>query len=282
MITTNLLFACLGIAFIAFGVIGERDRFKGASLFPELTFKLIAILGAIILVAALIGIVAAFTRRKFLTYIYMIIVIVALVYQVVIGIRVYQKAANPSGYLAPIWATASESYRAHLENEFSCCGYNNAMDAPAVTDTCNPTSGMISTDPPCYDTLNSYVHTAFVRVYAVLFAALAVEVLALSNGITILCTSYIYGDDDDAERRRRRKSGIRLDDMSPDTPTTAGSHNHYGLSAEEAKSYYGAGYKEDTSSYSGRNPRYDSYDMYRQENSSRVQYGDPYSNGRYY
>lgn len=39
MITTNLLFACLGIAFIAFGVIGERDRFKGASLFPELTFK---------------------------------------------------------------------------------------------------------------------------------------------------------------------------------------------------------------------------------------------------
>lgn len=69
--------------------------------------------------AALIGIVAAFTRRKFLTYIYMIIVIVALVYQVVIGIRVYQKAANPSGYLAPIWATASESYRAHLENEVS-------------------------------------------------------------------------------------------------------------------------------------------------------------------
>lgn len=39
MVTTNLLFACLGFAFIAFGVIGHRDGFKGATLFPPNTFK---------------------------------------------------------------------------------------------------------------------------------------------------------------------------------------------------------------------------------------------------
>lgn len=39
MLTTNLLVACLGVAFIAFGVIGFRDGFKGAILFPPLIFK---------------------------------------------------------------------------------------------------------------------------------------------------------------------------------------------------------------------------------------------------
>lgn len=39
MIFTNLLFACLGVAFIAFGLIGMEDKFLGATLFPDNTFK---------------------------------------------------------------------------------------------------------------------------------------------------------------------------------------------------------------------------------------------------
>lgn len=39
MITTNLLFACLGVAFIAFGLIGMKDKFAGATLFPDNTFE---------------------------------------------------------------------------------------------------------------------------------------------------------------------------------------------------------------------------------------------------
>lgn len=53
MITTNLLFACLGVAFIALGLIGMKDGFSGATLFPENTFKYLAILGAVICVAAI-------------------------------------------------------------------------------------------------------------------------------------------------------------------------------------------------------------------------------------
>lgn len=156
------------------------------------------------------------------------------------------------------------------------------MDQPAVTDTCNPSSGQISTDPPCYDPLNSYVDTAFTRVYAVLFAALAVQVLALSNAITALCTRTIYGDDDEDERRRRRKSGIRLDDMSisPDTPTTAGSHNHFGMSAEDAKSYYGGGYKE--GAYSSRSSPYNGHGMYNYNNNSYSNQNGAYNHDRYY
>lgn len=39
MITTNLLFACLGVAFIALGLIGMKDGFSGATLFPDNIFK---------------------------------------------------------------------------------------------------------------------------------------------------------------------------------------------------------------------------------------------------
>ncbi|ORY94604.1 Tetraspanin family-domain-containing protein [Syncephalastrum racemosum] len=248
MITTNLLFACLGAAFVVFGVIGNKGGFKGSTLFPENTYKLVPVLGAIIIVAALLGIIGAFVRRKTLVIIYLFIVLVALVYQIVIGIGIYKKAADPSGYLAPIWSKGSDSFRAHLQTEFSCCGYNNANDQPAVSDTCNP----------------SYVHTAFVRVYAILFAALAVEILALSNGITILCTRAMYGDEDEDERARRRKSGIRLDDMSMDTASTA-NHN----------------VGEDNYS---RSDRYDSYDVYRHNNGSNAYQTSPYNShqNRYY
>ncbi|KAI7873914.1 hypothetical protein K492DRAFT_154444 [Lichtheimia hyalospora FSU 10163] len=269
MLTTNLLVACLGVAFIAFGVIGFRDGFKGAILFPPLIFKLIAILGAIIVLAALLGIAGAFKHRKGIIVVYMIIVVIALVFQVVIGVKVYQKGANTASYLAPLWSTGTNSFRETLQSEFECCGYNNAMDQPAITDTCNPSSGQISTQPPCYDTLNQYAHMCFTRVYLVLFAALAVELLALTNGITILCTRAIHGDpEQEEERRRRRKSGIRLDDMSPDTPTTAGSHNQYG-------NYYQGGMYEDKYQVEG-DSRYDSYDIYKQNNAGM------HGGGRYY
>jgi hypothetical protein len=39
MITTNLLFACLGVACIALGLIGMKDGFIGATLFPGNIFK---------------------------------------------------------------------------------------------------------------------------------------------------------------------------------------------------------------------------------------------------
>ncbi|KAI7848741.1 Tetraspanin family-domain-containing protein, partial [Circinella umbellata] len=231
----------------------------------------VAILGAIIGVASIIGILGAFVKRKWILYIYMLIVIVALVYQVVIGVKIYQKGANPPAYVAPLWSQAKESYRASLQNEFSCCGYNNAMDQPAVTDKCNPKSGLISSDPPCYDALKSYVNMAFGRFYIVLFAALAVEVLALTNAITVLCTRSIYREEDEEERARRRKSGIRLDDMSADTPTTVGSHNNYNTA--DMNNYYGnqqGAYKESNNAYS-----HDSYDAYNQQNAYQTQ-------GRYY
>lgn len=78
-----------------------------------------AILGAIICVAAIVGIIGACIRKTTITYLYMIIIIGALVFQVLIGIRVYQKAANAAKFLSDLWPTASASYRGNLQNQVS-------------------------------------------------------------------------------------------------------------------------------------------------------------------
>jgi hypothetical protein len=74
-------------------------------------------LGGIIIIASLVGILGAFFRHKLVVYLYLLIVIIALIFQVYIGVKVYQKASNAAQYLAPIWTAATSSFRANLQNE---------------------------------------------------------------------------------------------------------------------------------------------------------------------
>lgn len=86
-----------------------------------------AILGAVICVAAVIGIIGAFVRNRALTYIYMIIIIAALIFQVVIGVKVYQKAANYAGYLSDIWSSSSASFRLNIQNQVNTIHINDTL-----------------------------------------------------------------------------------------------------------------------------------------------------------
>ncbi|ORZ20194.1 Tetraspanin family-domain-containing protein [Absidia repens] len=253
VVLTNLLFACLGVAYVAFGVLGSRNKFPGATLFPDLIFKLSAVLGAIIVVASLFGFTAAFSKRRIFIYLYLLIILISLAVQVVIGVQVYKTSANSNQYILNFWSSASDNVRSSLQTEFSCCGYDGFKGGAA-----NQCSTSL---PPCADSLRSYVQNAFQKVYLITFAALAVQLLAISNAITMICSQHIHGDDQfEDERRQHRKSGIRLDDMTVDTPTTAGSYNQYGMHQpyEEQKGYY----------MDGSQNRYDSYDMYRHNNAS--------------
>ncbi|KAI8333334.1 Tetraspanin family-domain-containing protein [Chlamydoabsidia padenii] len=255
VILSNLLFSCLGVAYVAFGILGTRNKFPGAMLFPSLVFKLSAILGAIIVVASIIGFTAAFSHRRLFIYLYLLIILISLAVQIVIGVQVYISAANPNQYILNFWTSSSTNDHLALEKEFTCCGYDGFMGGSS-TDQCSASL------PPCVDPLRSYVRNAFQKVYLITFAALAVQLLAITNAITMICSQHIHGDEHEQERREQRKSGIRLDDMTVDTPTTAGSYNQYGMHQyqpqDEHKGYYVDG---------GQN-KYDSYDMYRHNNSS--------------
>ncbi|KAG0738768.1 hypothetical protein G6F57_001467 [Rhizopus arrhizus] len=275
MVITNLLFACLGLAFLAFGLIGIKTGFYGSSLFPTDIFKWLAILGAIVCVAAILGAIGAFIRKNFITCIYMIIILAALALQVYIGIKFYKASANVSAYMSDLWTPASTNYRASLQNEFKCCGFQTNMDKYAKTDQCHPTAKSIEAFPPCADILQSYAKSTFGKAYLVMFAALSLEVLAMANAITLLCTS--FGGDEESERRRRRKSGIKLDDMSVETPTTlvGSSYNLY----DEQKKYYAGSPGGGNASYSTQDvhsPVSNGYGMYNQ-NAYQSSHGNQYN-----
>lgn len=235
MIVTNILFACLGLAFLAFGLIGLKKGFHGSNLFPPNTFKWLAILGGIVCVASAFGAIGAFVRKNFVTYIYMIVILAALVVQVLIGIKLYKASANVSTYMSDLWASSNASFRGDLQNEFNCCGFQTNMDKYIKNDQCDPKSKTIGSLSPCADILISFAKDMFGKAYLVVFAALALEVLAMSNAITLLCVRFGGGDEED-ERRRRRKSGIKLDDMSVETPATLVGSS-YTLSDEQKKFY---------------------------------------------
>lgn len=131
------------------------------------------------------------------------------------------------------------------------------MDNYVASDTCQPTVSLTSNSPPCAPELQSFVKDTFGKVYLAVFAALALELLAMSNAITLLCAGAHVDQDEEDERRKRRKSGIRLDDMTADTPTT--------LVGQEEQKYYTYGNNNEDLN---RNNRYDSYDMYRHNNNS--------------
>lgn len=150
------------------------------------------------------------------------------------------------------------------------------MDNFVLTDQCQPNSSSTNVEPPCAPELQNYVKSTFGKLYLVIFAALALELLAMSNAITLLCSGPVSDFDhaEEEERRKRRKSGIRLDDMSGDT---LGSYQQ-----EEQKNYYAAGgggakpNAYNNPDEPSRNNRYDSYDMYRHNNNSNT-YSDNYN-----
>jgi hypothetical protein len=115
---------------------------------------------------------------------------------------------------------------------------------------------------PCASVLNQFVHSNFSTLYLVVFAALAFEVLALTNAITLLCAPSM--SEEEHERRLRRKSGIKLEDMSTNSTNMAGSNR-------DGDTYSPYSYKDEASTYEGNQYNNNAYNSYNR-----------HDNGRYY
>ncbi|KAI8339180.1 Tetraspanin/Peripherin, partial [Chlamydoabsidia padenii] len=148
----------------------------------------INILGVVILFAAVIGTIGAFYReKKTIHIIYLVVVIIAFVFQVVTAIVVYQLTANTKIWLSKIWSEETKEYREYAQNKFSCCGFANPLDHPVVTNICSATDNK-SNNPPCFEPLVHFIAHELAIVYIILFSAISIELLAICNSITLLCT----------------------------------------------------------------------------------------------
>lgn len=78
---------------------------------------MIIVLGVVILVTSILGLISAYSPRKCIIYVYMVIVAAALILQVVVGVMVYQKGANYNSFVTTMWSTASTADRLAIQNE---------------------------------------------------------------------------------------------------------------------------------------------------------------------
>lgn len=93
-----------------------------------------------------------------------------------------------------------------LTLQFTCCGFSHANDHPVSSPSCQP-DDLVNSAPPCYKPLTQFVQQKLQIVYIVLFAALSIEILALSNAITLLCARYIgHGDEEQRPKVFRRNN----------------------------------------------------------------------------
>jgi ABC-type Fe3+-siderophore transport system permease subunit len=78
----------------------------------------INILGVVILFAAVIGTIGAFYReRKTIHIIYLVVVLIAFVFQIITAVVVYQLTANARIWLSKIWSEETKEYREYAQTK---------------------------------------------------------------------------------------------------------------------------------------------------------------------
>ncbi|SAM06158.1 hypothetical protein [Absidia glauca] len=198
-------------------------RFISASFYffattPSLSFfafafshTVINILGVVILFAAVIGTIGAFYReRKTIHIIYLVVVLIAFVFQIITAVVVYQLTANARIWLSKIWSEETKEYREYAQTKFSCCGFANPLDHPVATSSCSATDSKNSF-PPCFDPLVKFIAHELAIVYIILFSAISIEMLAVCNSITLLCTRMIYSTDAISLHKLKKSSATLVD-----------------------------------------------------------------------
>jgi hypothetical protein len=137
---------------------------------------------------------------------YTTLVIVAFIYQISIAVIVYDQAAHTTSWLSDTWNNSSREYKLYAQTKFNCCGFSQPLDHSIATPTCLP-DHIINSAQPCYGPMKRFIQTQLSHMYIALFTGLAIELLALCNVITLLCTF------NTSTRRKKWEVG-------PEVPTT--------------------------------------------------------------
>ncbi|KAI7888080.1 Tetraspanin family-domain-containing protein [Mucor mucedo] len=188
LILTNLLFFICGCGLLAFGMMATQAKFNDAILIPINILKMITILGLILIFTSLVGILGGFYReRRAIHLLYTTLVLVAFIYQISIAVIVYDQAAHIPNWLSDTWNDSSREYKLFAQKKFSCCGFSHTLDHPVATPTCMP-DHVVNSAQPCYELLTHFIRADLSHIYIALFTGLAIELLALCNVITHLCS----------------------------------------------------------------------------------------------
>ncbi|OZJ06459.1 hypothetical protein BZG36_00518 [Bifiguratus adelaidae] len=201
-----------------------------------------------------------FVSKKY-TVTYVIFIILTIALQATLGVLfiIQAEPANVNSYLFNSWENAmhDQTYRVDVQNDFTCCGYENPQSNPAITSHCSTKSTL----PGCYKLTFDFMTNNY-KTYAIdIFAALIVEAIVLTNAFFMLCArnrkSKFAFERNESERSTFRKSGMRLMDSDSvyDGRSTPGGKRSNSIALESRQSYIPYSGTRDVDSYYGDDDR---------------------------
>jgi len=193
-VVLNVLFVLIGVGIVGLGLYVHREGTKvpSNSQGPDVHYEArnislaLYILGGSITFLAFIGCCAAHKRWKVLLCCYWFILSALIAAQVVVGLYVVHQAKDGKIHerLSKVWHSASDGWRNEVQDNFSCCGFEDPSDDPG---TVCPGHTKLNPDAGCFPVLK---HDAKRVLHTVVIAALVlagIEVFCLLASMCLLC-----------------------------------------------------------------------------------------------
>lgn len=183
----------------------------------------ITILGLILIFTSLVGILGGYYReRRKIHILYTTLVVAAFIYQISVAVIVYDQAAHTSNWMSDSWNSSTKDYKLYAQKKFNCCGFSHPMDHSIATSTCFP-DHIVNSAQPCYGPLTRFIQVKLSHMYIALFTSLAIELLALCNVITHLCTLNSKKWEVGPEEQYVHHNNYSADTLVPSNSTTTHS-----------------------------------------------------------
>ncbi|KAI8991343.1 hypothetical protein BDF20DRAFT_36728 [Mycotypha africana] len=188
LLLIDLIFFVCACCLLVLSLLAIENRIPNCILFPINIFKMLTILGLLLLFNSLIGIVYTYffnknnkkTEARRLRILYISVICITFIYQLSIGILIYDEASthNISNWLLNFHnniltaAPTTASHIRYIEAKFQCRYYLATTGSTAVN--------MITSSSTCYEPIIHYVQTVLSKFYISLFATLPIELIFLS------------------------------------------------------------------------------------------------------
>jgi len=138
LIVANLIFLIFGC--ILMGVGSYAYNYQLGVLAGSSAPVGIVVLGVFIFFLSFLGCVSAWRESKFFLAVYFFFLALMTFLLLVVGIAVYAKQNQAASYMTQGWMLADSSFRATLQNAFSCCGLNSFNETGTAVLPCPSSS----------------------------------------------------------------------------------------------------------------------------------------------
>lgn len=195
-IVFNILFLCCGILLITIPVLSRTTsskpptiRWVAENILLSTTPLTACIVDSIIIFVCIALAIPAFFSPsskigKHLLTAHAYLALVAAIYTLGLGLRIWFSTLQSKAGLAPVWNSQIDSTQTLLQKKFNCCGYQDS--ANFITDATCSSVVRAAQLGPCQDPFSQYADQFLDVVFTAFFGIAGVDVLLLMSGLCLM------------------------------------------------------------------------------------------------